>query len=137
MLVCQILLAATCLLPVLAYPFLPSVGRSGLRCEALLVWNAVVLAVFLTVNMVIFHWQADLWPLVVMHMSGLAGFRALRVPSSHELKAEDLVSTAEHVVTWFLWGYLGIIMDIIEARESGWMALASLQFLGGFVVGYA
>lgn len=136
MLSCQILFPATCLLPVLAYPFLPSVGRSRLRCEALLVWNAVVLAAFLTVNRVIFRWQVELWPLIVMHMYGLAGFRALRVPWSRELKAEDLVCTAEHVVTWMFWGYLDLVMDTIEARESGWMALASLQFLGGFVVGY-
>ncbi|XWW97998.1 hypothetical protein V2A60_005994 [Cordyceps javanica] len=132
----RFLIGGVCLLPVLAYPFLPSVGRSGVRCEVLLLWNAAVLVAFLTANRLTVLWSVDLWPIVVMQLYGLVGFRALRAPSSREPEAEDFVSAAEHVVVWPLWASIGLVMDTINAREPGWVALALIQSLGGVFVGF-
>ncbi|XWX02035.1 hypothetical protein V2A60_010067 [Cordyceps javanica] len=132
----KILLTATCLLPVLAYPFLPSVSRSGIRCEALFVWYGVVLGVLSFANGFLFRWELELWQITLVEIYAMAGYAVLLLPSSSEVKVDDLDLTARMLATEVVWYQTGVFQDTLLARKSGWMARASLQLFGGFFVGY-
>ncbi|OAA36338.1 hypothetical protein BBO_08215 [Beauveria brongniartii RCEF 3172] len=88
----QSLLYAIALLPIVAYPFLPSVGRSGVRCELFLIWSAVVpLTLMLAMR---FYFEGPIleveeYFIWLMYTLAMAGIQGLRVPSDRLPKPTD------------------------------------------------
>ena len=119
------------LLPFLAYPFLPSVGRSGIRCEYTLIWSHVIVFVYLCTSREMGRgsvgplFPPPIWQLVAIYHSLWIGIESLRIPSNREPKVKDFNSLARLLGWNYSYGLLYFfgynIFDIAPAGYS-WLA---------------
>ncbi|KAJ6780001.1 hypothetical protein PWT90_10461 [Aphanocladium album] len=108
----QTLITFMALIPIIAYPFLPSVGRSGVRCEIFFIWSCSVgftlvkMAAYMQTDsdgpkLSIARWQALLFTLPMV-----AGVLGLRVPCIRKANAKDFSYLAGFLQTSGLfWGF--------------------------------
>ncbi|KAM3557028.1 hypothetical protein ARSEF4850_005267 [Beauveria asiatica] len=88
----QFLLTIIALLPIVAYPFLPSVGRSGVRCELFLIWSAVVPLTLLSAMRFYFEGpilKVEDYFFYLIYILAATGIQGLRVPSDRLPKPTD------------------------------------------------
>lgn len=125
----QALVALMTLLPIIAYPFLPSVGRSGVRCEIFLIWPSLLIAALITTIRTIDLGSGkpvfgiQLWQAILNFLSALAAIQGLRVPSSREPKPKGFSYTAEYLPVFFTYVFLKLFDDVflLKPAEVSWL----------------
>jgi len=141
------LLAVVAVLPVVAYPFLPSVGRSGVRCQIFLVWPSLFCFALVQIIRVL-EWGSGRpyfgidspWLYTLLWCSTTAGLKGLLMPRGRKPKPEDFSFSATSVVFIFYFSNLFDDVFVLGHAETGWLGhLLRLLIInvGTIVVGYA
>lgn len=120
------LLSVLVVLPIFAYPLLPLVGRSGIRCEISLIWSSLLSAAIIKTA----AWTGiapgmalgELWQGGLLILSAAAGIEGLCVPRSRRAKPQDFHYAAVAIQGFSLLGvvdhFLGAVLS--SAAEVGW-----------------
>ncbi|KAK8147923.1 hypothetical protein G3M48_000714 [Beauveria asiatica] len=124
----QFLLTVITLLPIVAYPFLPSVGLSGVRCELFLIWSSLVPVTLITAMRFGYGVPAPemgLWLSVltfaVMTFPARAGIRRLRVPHDSPPKPTYCVNTAVDMHCILSLALLSLLGDDALSAAPTWI----------------
>ncbi|OAQ95779.1 hypothetical protein LLEC1_04985 [Akanthomyces lecanii] len=120
------LLAVLVVLPLFAYPLLPSARRSGIRCEMFLIWSSLLSAVILKTA----TWSkaapglvlGEFWQGAMLTISATAGIEGLRVPRSRRAEPEDFHYAAKFMQGFALLRAVDWLLDAVgsAAAEAGW-----------------
>lgn len=121
------LLAVLIVLPIFAYPLLPSVGRSGIRCEIFLVWSSLLgIAILKTAA-----WAeiapglalGELWQGALLITTAAAGIEGLCAPRRGKAEPRDFHYAALVIQGFSILGAIDWFQDVVfpEAAEAvGW-----------------
>lgn len=119
------------ILPLVAYPFLPSASRSGIRCEVSFIWTPVLVYIYLLTSSHNVDGSADPYPLpptwqtIVPLYSLYIGIEAILVPSSREPKAADYNSLAKFFGLPCTYGLLYCLgHNVYDITPDGYSRLA-------------
>ncbi|KAM3499597.1 hypothetical protein MY10362_007158 [Beauveria mimosiformis] len=124
----QSLLNAIALLPIVAYPFLPSVGRSGVRCELFLIWSAVVPLTLMLAMRFYFEGpklEVEEYFIWLIYSLALAGIQGLRMPSDRLPKPKDFNLVAglpECFLIFALIDFFSNGMPLFTPTWIGWLS---------------
>ncbi|KAF1739732.1 hypothetical protein CRV24_001668 [Beauveria bassiana] len=134
----QFLLNVIALLPIIAYPFLPSVGRSGVRCELFLIWSAVVPWTLILAMRFYFEGpilEVEEYFMWLTYVLAMAGIQGLRVPSDRLPKPTDFNLAAGLLQCSVIFGLINFFSNDISLLTPTWIGWLSrlLYFLIAFI----
>lgn len=120
----RLLVLLITILPILAYPFLPSASRLGFRCEMFLIWPFLLIAI-LTVTIRAteqgskgHEFVMDLWQSTLILVSASAGIHGFRVPSGRKPEPRDFSRTAELLPVLIGVGLLFLFEDVFLLKPA-------------------